>query len=127
MPVVNQVEKKIRMDQWNIVKFQLAIHCHLNNIIVSDLDLSCLTLLALTGERTLNEFCTEAAEHKIFGCVQSVRNAVAKAEKKNLIVKKGNNKKKISLNIPNIETKGNILLDYKVLRVESDVPQATVS
>jgi len=121
MPIVNQVEKKVRMDQWNIVKFQLAVHCHLNNIIVSDLDLSCLTLLALTGEKTLGEFCEEAANHNIFGCSQSVRNAITKAEKRNLVIKKGNNKKKLSLNIPNIETKGNILLDYKILRVETQV------
>jgi|ERR1035437_1063664 hypothetical protein len=121
MPVVNQVQKKIHMDQWNIVKFQLAVHCHINNVIVSDLDLSCLTLLALTGEKTLGEFCDEAAAHKIFGSEQSVRNAVTKAEKNHLILKKGTNKKKISINIPNIETKGNILLDYKVLRVEPPI------
>lgn len=118
MATVNQVQKKIRMDQWDIVKFQLAIHCHLNKIIISDLDLSCLTLLALTGEKTLGEFCDEAAGHKIFGCSQSVRNAITKAEKKNLITKKGVNKKKISLNVQNIQTSGNILLDYKIVRVE---------
>lgn len=121
MPIVNQVEKKVKMDQWNIVKFQLAVHCHLNNIIISDLDLSCLTLLALTGEKTLGEFCNEAADHNIFGCSQSVRNSISKAEKRNLVLKKGASKKKISLNIPNIETKGNILLDYKILRVETSV------
>ena len=118
MAIVNQVQKKIRMDQWDIVKFQLAVHCHLNKILISDLDLSCLTLLALTGEKTLGEFCDETAEHKIFGSSQSVRNSLMKAEKKNLIVKKGNYEKKISLNIQNIQTSGNILLDYKILRVE---------
>ena len=118
MPTVNQVQKKVKMDQWNIVKFQLAVHCHLNNIIVSDLDLSCLTLLALTGEKTIADFCDVASSNKIFGCSQSVRNAITKAEKKNLIVKKGASKKKIILNIPNIETSGNILLDYKILRIE---------
>ena len=32
MAVVNQVEKKIRMDQWDIVKFQLTVHCFIKRM-----------------------------------------------------------------------------------------------
>jgi len=119
MAIVNQVQKKIRMDQWDIVKFQLNIHCHINKIIISDLDLNCLTLLALTGETILGDFCKSAVDTHIATSLQSVRNIINKAEEKQLIIKKGKNKKKISLNIQNIQTIGNILLDYKILRVES--------
>ena len=115
---LTQVDKQIRMDLWRIVKLQLAMHCHIKDIIISDLDLSCLTLLALTGEKTLGEFCNDASSNKIFGCSQSVRNAVTEAEKKGLIIKKGSNKKKIALNIPDIQTEGNIFINYKILRVE---------
>jgi hypothetical protein len=121
MAIVNQVQKKIRMDQWDIVKFQLTVYCYLKRIPVSDLDLNCLSLLAISGEKELGEFCDIAAKNKIFGSTQSVRNALAKAEKKNLITKNGKNKKKISLKDDmKIQAKGNILLDYKILRVEPE-------
>ena len=118
MPLINQIQKKIRMDRWDIVKFQLNIHCHLNKIILSDLDLCCLTLLALTGEIILGDFCKTAVESNVATSHQSVRNIVNKAEEKQLITKNGKNKKKITLNIQNIQTSGNILLEYKIVRVE---------
>mgnify|MGYP000565770838 CR=1 FL=1 len=53
------------------------------------------------------------------GNLQSVRNALAKAEKRNLIVKQGKSKKKIKINPElKVQTDGNILLDYKIVRVE---------
>jgi hypothetical protein len=79
-----------------------------------------LTLLALYGEKELTEFCEAAVEKKIFGSSQSVRNALAKAEKRKLIVKQGRSKKKIQINPEiRIQTNGNILLDYKIVRIES--------
>ena len=62
MAIVNQVQKRIRMEIWDITKFQIAVHCHLKDISVSTLDLNCLTLLALSGERELTDFCETAAE-----------------------------------------------------------------
>ena len=119
MAIVNQVQKRIRMDIWSITKFQIAVHCQLGEIPVSGLDLNCLTFLALTGERELTEFCEAAAKKEIFGSSQSVRNALAKAEKRNLIVKQGKSKKKIKINPElKVQTDGNILLDYKIVRVE---------
>jgi hypothetical protein len=119
MAIVNQVQKRIRMEIWDITKFQIAVHCHLNDIQVSTLDLNCLTLLALSGERELTEFCEAAAKKEIFSSSQSVRNAVTKSEKRNLIIKEGKSKKKIKINpILRLQTDGNILLDYKIVRVE---------
>lgn len=119
MAVVNQVRKNVKMDLWSIVKFQIAMHCHLKALHVSDQDLSCLTFLALSGEKELTEFCEAATKNKIFGSSQSVRNAVTKAEKKQLLVKNGKNRKTIKLNPDlKIQISGNILLDYKVLHVE---------
>jgi hypothetical protein len=120
MAIVNQVQKRIRMELWDITKFQISVHCQLNDISVSTLDLNCLTLLALYGERELTEFCEAATKEQIFGSSQSVRNALAKAEKRNLIIKQGKSKKKIKINPElKIQTQGNILLDYKVVRIES--------
>lgn len=127
MAVVNQVRKNVKMDLWSIVKFQIAMHCHLKALHVSDQDLSCLTFLALSGEKELTEFCEAATKNKIFGSSQSVRNAVTKAEKKQLLVKNGKNRKTIKLNPDlKIQISGNILLDYKVLHVEPKENSSTV-
>ena len=120
MAIVNQVEKKVRMDHWDIIKFQILTYCYLNHIPVSDADLDLLTLLAISGEQELSTFCEKAAARKIFKSSQTVRNAVGKAEQKLLVRKeeKKKSKKKISLS-PEIQvlTEGNILLDYKFLSV----------
>jgi len=127
MAVVNQVKKNVRMDLWSIVKFQIAVYCQLKSLHLSDQDLSCLTFLALSGEKELTEFCEAATSNKIFGSSQSVRNAVTKAEKKKLLIKNGKNKKTITLNPElKVQVGGNILLDYKILYVESKESKPSV-
>jgi hypothetical protein len=74
--------------------------------------------LALSGEEELTVFCTRCAERGIFSSAQTVRNALTKAEKKNLIVKDGKAKKKIALNPAlKVFSSGNVLLDYKFAAV----------
>lgn len=120
MALVNQVDKRVRMTRWDIVKFQLMTHCYLFKIPVSEADLNCLTFLAMQGEQELTQFCTQAAEQKYFSSTQSVRNCLTKAEKKKLIKKEGKNKKKIYIHPElKIHAEGNILLDYKFLCVET--------
>jgi len=128
--VVNQVQKKGYMGQWDIVKFQIAIYCHFNKINVSDSDLDCLTLLAINGESELTSFCNAACSEdnrdrdpetsmskEIFSSPQSVRNCINKAENKKLIDKLGTSKKKIAVSkTMKVQTEGNILLDIKLLR-----------
>ena len=126
MATVNQVRKTVRMDLWNIVRFQIAAHCVLKELNVSDSDLNCLTFLALGGEQPLTEFCDTATKNKIFGSSQSVRSAITKAEKKNLVTKNGGYNKLIKINPDlKIQTAGNILLDYKFVRVETNTPEQT--
>ena len=74
----------------------------------------------MEGDQELNVFCAKAFDKKIFSSTQSVRNCLTKSEKKGLIKKEGKNKKKIFLN-PDIKvhSKGNVLLDYKFLSVET--------
>lgn len=120
MANVTQIEKRVKMDNWDIVKYQILTHCYLQKIIVSEADLDCLTFLAKTGETELTQFCSLAAEKKIFQSPQTVRNALNKAETKNLITKEGRSKKKISLHPDlKVQTSGNILLDYKFLALET--------
>jgi hypothetical protein len=87
-------------------------------ISISDLD--CLTELAKLGDHELTSFCKLVATKDIFKSPQSARNAVTKAEKKNLVKKIGNNRKSISISdAMNLQTEGTILLDYKFLGIES--------
>lgn len=118
MALVNQVDKRVKMNPWSIVKYQLVTHCFLSTIQLSNAELNCLTYLALEGEQELTSFCNIIYEKHIFSSPQSARNCLAKLEKKGMIVKEGKNKKKIIINPAlNIFSNGNILLDFKFLSV----------
>ncbi len=120
MAIVNKVDKRVRIDKWGVVKYQILTHCYLNKINISESDLNCLTYLAIEGDQELTSFCNKAHLLKIFSSIQSVRNCLTKIEKKNLIKKEGKNKKRIFINPElNIHSKGNIFLDYKFVSVES--------
>ena len=118
MALVNQVQKRVRMPKWDIVKFQILTHCYINPVTMSDSDLDCLTLLSFNQPIELSNFCLDASSEEdwIFKSPQTVRNSVNKSEKNGLIVKDSTNKKIIMLN-PNlkIQTEGIILLDFKFL------------
>lgn len=130
MAVVKKVQKVGHMDLWDIVKFQVHLHCHLNKINISESDLESLTLLAINGESELSAFCNAACEpderdrdldlpheREIFKTPQSVRNSINKLENMNLIQKKGKSKKKISINPElQIQSEGNIFVEVKFLR-----------
>jgi hypothetical protein len=116
MALVNQVQKRVKMPKWDVVKFQILTHCYINRITMSDSDLNCLTLLSFNQPTELTNFCYDASseEEWIFKTPQTVRNCINKAEKTGLVVKDKDNKKIISLNPDlKIQTDGNILLDYK--------------
>jgi hypothetical protein len=118
MALVNQVQKRVRMPKWEIVKFQILTHCYINRIAMSESDLNCLTLLSFNQPIELTHFCydTSTDEDWIFKSQQTVRNCINKAEKKGLVQKDPSNKKLIMLNPAlKIQIEGTILLDYKFL------------
>ncbi len=122
MALVNQVQKRVKMPKWEVVKFQILTHCYVNRITMSDSDLNCLTLLSFNQPIELTSFCYDASseEEPIFKSPQTVRNCINKAEKTNLVVKDEENKKLIRINPSlKIQTTGTILLDYKFLGDES--------
>ena len=120
MAIVNQVDKRVRLSKWEVVKYQILTHCYLNKISISEADLDCLTYLALEGDQELTSFCHKAHVKNIFSSIQSVRNCLTKAEKKNLIRKEGKNKKKIYIHPDmNVFSKGTVLLDFKFLSIET--------
>ena len=118
MALVNQVQKRVRMPKWEIVKFQILTHCYINRIAVSESDLNCLTLLSFNEPIELTHCCYDASaeEEWIFKSPQTVRNCINKAEKNKLVIKDTSNKKLIMLNPAlKIQTQGTVMLDYKFL------------
>jgi len=122
MALVNQVQKRVKMPKWDVVKFQILTHCYINKITVSESDLNCLTLLSFNEPIELTNFCLDASaeEDWIFKTPQTVRNCINKAEKNKLVMKDADNKKLIKLNPEiKIQTQGTILLDYKFLSYDT--------
>lgn len=113
MAEVNKVTLIKRFSKKDIIRLQLNTHCFISKVIVSEADLDCLTLLAISGDQDLSAFCQHVSDEKIFRTTQTVRNAISKAEKKKLLIKTGKSKKRISIHPGlNIQTAGNIILDY---------------
>lgn len=122
MALVNQVQKRVKMPKWDIVKFQILTHCYINHIQMSESDLSCLTLLSFNQPIELTHFCYDASSEEdwIFKSSQTVRNCINKAEKNKLVIKDNNNKKIILINPTlQLQTEGIILLDFKFLSDDS--------
>jgi len=136
MAKVNIVNKQVRMDLDDIIRYQLITHCYINRIALSELDLDCLISLSKMGESELTEFCSIMAEKRLEEKLktwkpsrpnerkpdpspQTIRNVLIKVEKDKLLLKAGKGRKKISLNPDlKIQITGSVLLNYKILYVE---------
>lgn len=127
---VNRIQKKLRLTKYDAVKYQIItelLFFKKETVIPSDIEL--LTLLALWGPMELGKFCNAAAkklytfnEVEEFSIrAQNVRNRMSKLEKRNIVVKTTSGKKQIELSkdIP-VFSKGNLLIDYNFLAVESN-------
>lgn len=118
MTKANLVQKQMKMGYRDIIKFQITTHCFMKDIQLSPNELECLTLLGAYGKYGLSDFCEVAVSEKIFKTPQTVRNFFTKAAGLGLVEKAGTSKKQISLNEKlQIQTQGNIVLDYKIFYV----------
>lgn len=127
---VKKINKKLKLSTQDIVKYQLiteVLFFKKEYLILSDLEI--LTLLVMWGPIELGGFCAAAAKviypdslpEELSTRAQNIRNRIVKLEKRNIIVKSKTGRKIIALN-PDIDIhcKGNILLDYNYLAVESN-------
>jgi len=126
---VKRVSKKLRMTQHDLVKYQIMtelVFFKKENVIPFDMEV--LTLLGTWGSMELGVFCTKAAKvlypdmkpEEIAVRAQNVRNRVVKLEKRGLIEKSKRGKKVIGISPAiTLESKGNVLLDYNFLAVET--------
>jgi len=122
MTQVKKVDQRVKTTIENTVKYQILTYCFFNEIRVNDSDLSLLTELALCGNTEVPKFCKILTDKNIFKSLQSARNAISKAHKKNLVDK--DLQKKIFLNRSiNVQSKGLVLLDYKILGQKKEVSE----
>jgi hypothetical protein len=126
---VKKVNKKLRMTTKDVIRYQIMTEIMFfrnETLIPSDIEI--LTLLIMWGPIELGTFCSEAvaviypdAKAMAYSVrAQNIRNRIVKLEKRGIIVKSNTGRKTISLN-PEISifSKGNILLDYNYLAIES--------
>jgi hypothetical protein len=113
---VKKVTKKLRVTTPDVIKYQLITEIMFfknEHLIPSDLDI--LILLVMWGPMELVGFCMNAAKHLYPDTApedlsvrsQNVRNRIVKLEKRNIVVKSKTGRK------------GNVLLDYNYLAIES--------
>ena len=120
MAIVKKVDLKLKVGIDKCIMYQIMTYCFFKEIIISNSDLKCLMYLSKQNGIELTKFCLELVNKNIFKSAQSARNAITKAAKKGLLEKNGTNKKTISLNEDmNIQQKGLVFLDYKILGNES--------
>jgi hypothetical protein len=129
MAKFNVVDKKVSMSLEDVIKFQLITYCYIHKIILSESDLSCLTLLGLNKKVELSDFCNACCDlnnrdkdstipyqKAIFKTPQTVRNCVAKMRNYNIINRDAS--KTIELNPElNIQADGNVLLNFKMFHI----------
>ena len=120
MAIVNKVELKLKVNINTSIMYQILTHCFFNDILITNSDLKFLMHLSKNDGMELTKFCLLLVSNNIFKSPQSARNAITKAEKKSLLIKKGSNKKTIFLN-PDINVQNNdiVFLDYKILGNET--------
>lgn len=124
---INQYKRVIRdMDRESIIRFQLICHCCLNQIKLNTHGLQCLTVLGMLGKTDLSQFCEMMKSENIFTSVLSARSRLTILQEAGLILKDHSKYRKTVQLHPNmkIQTTGNILVDMKLLSMETiNVPK----
>lgn len=113
-----KIDKKIEMNTFEIVKFQLMTHCFVSDIQLNDTELNILSLLGtISGQIRSVDFCKFVVEKGYLGTTISVNNCLSGIEKSKLFLKKGSGKKLIYLN-PDLKiiSEGTVVLNYVIFK-----------
>ena len=92
--IVTKVDKKVKSDRDKVIKYHILTYCFFKDIKVSSSDLDLLLELSKNDGIEVNKLCEHLQEKSIYRTKQSARNAITKAEKKTLILKEGDLRKK---------------------------------
>ena len=121
MSTFKTINKKTILDKHNTILIQFIHYGFINKINLSNAELNCISLLANLKEYDLSDFCEYIVDKEIFASTQTVRNSIMKMERLGLVIKYGKSKKRsIKINPDlNIQTEGNIYLNYNIYHVET--------
>ena len=129
---VKKIHKKLRMTPYELVKFQLItelVFFRKENLIPSDIEI--LTLLTMCGQVEIGRFCNFAAK-KMYKTMemeefavrsQNIRNRLIKLEKRGFVnrITLSTSRKGIELDKGiEIQSKGNLLLEYNFLALKDE-------
>lgn len=122
------VEKRIDLNKFEIIKYQLIQHCFVNKIWLNETELNCLSFLGECGQLRVTEFCKLAVEKGIQNHPIAVNNVLTKLKDKNLVIKQKSGKKIIFLNPAlNIQSEGNIVINIKLVKLEGKKTSGNIS
>lgn len=115
------VNKQVPLSLFDVIKFQINMHCFTEKIRLSPAQMDCLALLGMYGDMNMSDFCEQVVTNEIFGNVQTTRNFITKCVKDGLVTRSGLGNKVVSLEKTfNVLTEGTILLNLKVYHVEAN-------
>jgi hypothetical protein len=113
------VEKKLALNLYDIIRFQINTHCFLNAVRISPAQLDAIAFLGMWGEMNISDFCEQIVVEELFGNPQTVRNFVIKCVKDGLVNRKGMGNKIITLSEKfKLLNEGTILINMKVYHVD---------
>lgn len=113
---VNTWHREEKMNREQIVRFQVLVYCHIENIILKRDDLNYLTVLAINNGIRLSEYCDILVGRGWFTTQASARNTVDDLEYRGLLNKQGANRKTLHIKPEiKVQTQGNILMEVKCL------------
>lgn len=115
--MATKVDKKINVDEFELVKFQLLTHCFVEKLRLTETELNVMALLGTQKQIRLTHFCRLVVEKEFLGSEISVNNCLSKLERTEIFLKKGVGKKIICLNpILNIVHEGTVILDVRLIK-----------
>ena len=115
------VNKQMQLPLFDIIRYQINMHCFINKVRISPAQQDCLAFLGLYGEMNMSDFCEQVVINNVFGNIQTTRNFVTKSIKDGLVKRSGLGNKLISLNDElKIITNGTILLNLKLFHIETN-------
>lgn len=116
--IVNRVNQKIISDLNKVISYQILTYCFFKDITITNSEMLCLTLLSFNRNIEFSKFCKIC---EVFKNQQSTRNVLLALINKGLVVR---NNKRIKLNDDlSILTDSSLLLDFKILGVETNKSQ----
>lgn len=114
------IQQLVRLDKFNIVKYQLMHYCFVNKIILNDTELNCLSYLGELGNIRLTEFNKLGVEKGILGSAPAINNCINRLEDRGFILKERAGKKLICLHPKiRIESEGNIVINLRLVKLET--------